>query len=115
MKFKDMPYERVNMDELEKEFKQLMEEFQAAKSGEEQFEVHKKYYALSKKVMTNMTVARIRHDIDTTDEFYKGEQDFIDNIEPMLNNIVVAYQKLMYESPYRSYLEEKSGRSLLRT
>ena len=46
-KFKDLPYQRVVYEEVEKEYRALMDEFKAAKSGEEQFEVHKKYYALS--------------------------------------------------------------------
>ena len=52
MKFKDMPYERVNFDEVEKELKGLMEEFDAAKSGEEQFAVHQKFYELNDKALT---------------------------------------------------------------
>ena len=42
MKFQDMPYERVNFEEVEKEFKEIMSAFDEAKNGEEQFEVHKK-------------------------------------------------------------------------
>ena len=59
MKFKDMPYERVDFDKVDEEFKQLMAEFDAAKSGEEQFEVHKKYYDLTDRVSTMMTIANI--------------------------------------------------------
>ncbi len=109
MKFMDMPYERVVYEEVEKEFLSLMEEFKAAKSGEEQFAVHEKYYALRDHIYTYATIAHIRHDIDTTDEFYKAEQDYYDEINPKLMNLEVAYQKLLYESPYRAYLEEKIG------
>ena len=66
MKFKDMPYERVDFDRVEKEMKALMEEFDAAKSGEEQFEVHRKYYKLTDQVETAMTIAHIRYDADTS-------------------------------------------------
>lgn len=109
MKFKDMPYERINMESAEKEFKQIMEEFKAAKSGEEQFAVHQKYYKLRNKLYTSATIAHIRHDIDTMDEFYSKEQDYIDEISPALDNLEIAYTKLVFESPYRTYLEEKIG------
>ena len=33
MKFKDMPYQRVDFDQVEKEMRKLMEEFDSAKSG----------------------------------------------------------------------------------
>ena len=46
MKFKDMPYQRVDFDQVEKDMHALMEEFDRAGSGEEQFRVHQKYYEL---------------------------------------------------------------------
>ncbi|MFW5667816.1 MAG: M3 family oligoendopeptidase [Acetivibrio ethanolgignens] len=109
MKFMDMLYERVDFEGVEKEFLALMEEFKGAKSGEEQFGVHEKFYGLCDRVMTNITIAQIRHDIDTTDEFYSKEQDYYDEIQPKIGNLMVSYQKLLYESPYRAYLEEKIG------
>lgn len=109
MKFKDMPYERVDIKATEEEMKQLMAEFDAAESGEAQFEVHKKYYSLGDRISTLMTIAYIRHDVDTTDAFYDAEQTYYDEIAPMISNLTTAYQKKMYESPYRAYLEEKIG------
>ena len=109
MKFQDMPYERVDFTEVEKEFGQLMEGLDEAKSGEEQFEVHKKYYALTDRVSTMMTIAQIRFDIDTTDEYYEAEHKYYDEQGPVFSNLVVAYQKKLFESPYRAYLEEKIG------
>ncbi len=110
MKFKDLPYERVVYEEAEKEYHKIMEEFKAAGSGEEQFQVHKKYYALRNRMDTMITIARIRFDIDTTDEFYGKEIEHYDTIEPKLANLAVAYKKMMYESPYRDYLEGKIGK-----
>ena len=109
MKFKDMPYERVDFEKVGEEMQQLIAEFGAAKSGEEQFEVHKKYYELTDRVSTMMTIANIRHDVDTTHSFYDAEQSYYDEQGPVFTNLVVAYQKKMYESPYRAYLEEKIG------
>lgn len=110
VKFQDMPYERVEYAQVEKEYRQIIADFQAALSGEEQFKVHERYYALNNKVGTMMTIAHIRHDIDTTDEFYNGEKEYYDEIQPKLANLTVEYQRGMYESPYRSYLEGKIGK-----
>lgn len=109
MKFKEMPYKRVEKDEVEKAFARIMEEFKAASSGEEQFEVHKKFYKLKGDVETNITLANIRHDVDTTDSFYDGEKNYYDEIGPVISNLEIAYQKLLYESPYREYLVSKIG------
>ena len=53
MKFQDMPYERIDFAKVQEEMGELIRELDAAKSGEEQFEVHKKYYALTDRVMTH--------------------------------------------------------------
>lgn len=109
MKFKDMPYERVDFDQVEKELKALSKEFDAAKSGEEQFAVHQKFYELNDRVSTLYTISHIRFDIDTKDEFYEKEHDYYDEKLPVYSNLVLAYQKKLYDSPYREYLESKIG------
>lgn len=110
MKFKDMPYERVDFKKVEERMKQIMADFDAAESGEEQFAVHERFYALTDEVSTMMTIAHIRHDVDTSDAFYDGEQAYYDEQGPVFSNLVVAYQKKMYESPYRDYLESRIGK-----
>ena len=110
MKFTEMPYERVDFEQIKKEFGELMQAFDAAGSGEEQFEIHKKYYELTGHAQTLFTIAEIRHDIDTTDEFYEGERKYYDEMLPAFQNMVVAYSTKLYNSPYRSYLEEKIGK-----
>ena len=109
MKFQDMPYERIDFAKVQEEMGELIRELDAAKSGEEQFEVHQKYYALTDRVMTLMTIANIRFDIDTSDKFYEEEHKYYDEQGPVFSNLVLAYQKKLYESPYRAYLEEKIG------
>lgn len=109
MKFQDMPYERVDFEQVEKDMQQLMEEFDAAASGEQQFAVHEKFYALTDKVSTLMTIAKIRFDVDTSNEFYEKEHEYYDEKEPIYSNLVLNYQKKLYDSPYRDYLEKKIG------
>ena len=109
MKFKDMPYSRVDFDEVERDLRALMEEFDKAASGEEQFAVHQKYYELTGRVNTLMTIAHIRYYVDTSDEFYKAEQEYYDEKEPVYRNLILEYERKLYNSPYRAYLEEKIG------
>ena len=109
MKFKDMPYERVDFDEVERQMRALMEEFDKAKDGEEQFAVHRKYYALTDQVSTRMTIAHIRYDVDTTDEFYNAEHEYYNEKSPVYHNLILEYEKKLYASPYRDKLVEKIG------
>ena len=110
MKFSEMPYKRINMEEVEKEYKSIIERTKNAKSGEEQFEIHREYYKFIEDVQTNMELAMIRHDIDTTDEFYEKESDFYDEAGPIISQYENEYGKVLYESPYREYLESKIGK-----
>ena len=109
MKFKDMPYERVDFEQVEQEMRALMEAFDSAKDGEEQFAVHQKYYALTDRVGTQMTIAHIRYDADTTDEFYSAEHDYYNEKSPIYHNLALEYEKKLYASPYRDKLAEKIG------
>ncbi|MBQ7359432.1 MAG: M3 family oligoendopeptidase [Lachnospiraceae bacterium] len=109
MKFTEMPYERVDMEKACARIKELTEQFKAATSGEEQFEIHKKYYELMNEVNTMSTIAYIRQNVDTTDEFYNKEKDFYDEQTPIFYNLVVEYERAMYESPFRDYLVSVIG------
>ena len=110
MKFSEMPYTRVDMQELEKAYQDLTDRAKNAKSGEELFAVHQEYYQVTGEANTNYTIASIRHDIDTTDEFYEKENDYYDEILPTWQNLDVAYLRVLYESPHREYMESKIGK-----
>ena len=71
MKFSEMPYKRIDMEEVEKEYKSIIERTKNAKSGKEQFEIHREYYKFTADVQTSMELAMIRHDIDTTVNFMR--------------------------------------------
>lgn len=109
MKFKDMPYVRVDFKKASDELKDIMKAFSEAKSAEEQFEVHKRYYKLLEHIRTHSTLAEIRHSIDTSDKFYEEEKAYYDNERPAFSNLEVQYQKLLFESPYRAELEKIIG------
>ena len=110
MKFSEMPYTRVDFARAEEVFKDLIARAKAAQSGEELFAVHQEKYKVMSGIATNMTLAQIRHDIDTTDEFYEAENDFYDEIGPVMANYETMYAKVLYESPHRAYMEEKIGK-----
>ena len=96
MKFKDMPYERTDFEGAKETLKKIMEDFSAAKSPEEQFEVHKRYYELMGHIRTQATLAEIRHSIDTSDAFYEAEKAYYDREMPAFSNLEVAYNNMLY-------------------
>ena len=109
MKFSQMPYERVDFDAVTARFHALTDRFAQADSGAEQFQIHKEYYTLCDHISTMATLAHIRHDMDVTDKFYEGEQAYYDEKMPLLTGLILSYQKQLYHSPHRPFLEEKLG------
>lgn len=109
MKFRDMPYERIDFAIAKQQLIEIMEKSKTAKNGEEQFEIHKSFYQLNDKIQTQVTLCSIRHTIDTTDTFYEEEQKYYDEQIPEYSNMCVEYQKILFYSPYRDVLEEKIG------
>ena len=114
VKFSDMPYERADLEAAGRELKALAKALCDVKSGEEQFEIHQKYYALKSRTETMVTLAQIRHDIDVTDEFYDQEQEYYDREIPVYENYVNQYKKTLYATPFRSFMEEKIGKVALK-
>lgn len=110
MKFRDMPYERVDYERAKREICALTGRVREAKTPEEAWAVHQDYYRVYKGIADAMTIANIRHDGDVTDEFYSGEQDYYDEIGPKLSNLFTGYQRTLFESPHRPFLEEKIGK-----
>ena len=110
MKFKDMPYQRLDFGAACEGVKALIEKAKHAESGAALWEVHQEYYTLMKDTMDAMTIASIRHDCNTADEFYNGEKDYYDEVGPELENLLNGYRMALYQSPHRSYMEEKIGK-----
>ena len=110
MKFAEMPYQRVDTDAVVAALKELTQKMKTAKSGEEQFRIHQKFYALRDEYNTMIQIATIRSDVDTTDTYYSGEKDYYNEVFPTINNQETEYRKVLYDSPYRAELEEKIGK-----
>ncbi len=109
MKFSELPYNRVDFEEIERIYEDLIVRAGEAGSGEELFAVHKERYKMQREVSTNFLIAHIRRDLDTTDEFYNKEMEYYDEKLPVLSGYDLRYEKILFESPYRKYLEEKLG------
>lgn len=105
MKFSEMPYTRVDMEKVKVQFEELITRASNASSREEAFEIHKEQYQLTNDIYTNIIVCNVRHDIDTTDAFYEKEKHYYDEITPLISELSSRYQKVLFASPYRSYLE----------
>lgn len=112
MKFKDMPYERVSYEEIEKRYNEITELIRNASSGEDM----EKALLLRRRLnedLTAMELCYVRHDMDLNDEFYAAEQDYYDITGPKIYALSSETDKLILNSPYRSQAEKTEGKFAL--
>ena len=112
MKFTEMPYVRPDIDVLKAQAQDILRRMENAQSAQEQIDAYLEFDRISKDVSTNMSLANVRHTIDTRDEFYDKENEFTDEAGPAIQEMVQQINLALLRSPYRAELEEKLGRLL---
>ncbi|WP_106767054.1 M3 family oligoendopeptidase [Paenibacillus faecalis] len=112
MRFSDYPYKRPDLKEIEQRFNQLLKSFNEADTFEEQDQAMKAINELRQHMDTQATLVSIRHSIDTTDPFYKEEQEFFDEVGPIYQGYITDYYRALIKSKFRHELEEKWGKQL---
>lgn len=109
IKFKDMPYERPDLEEAKNQMVSLTERMKSAEDYDTAREVFLEEDKLEKHLRTFQVLANIRHDINTKDEYYDGETKFWDAALPQLQEYLQNYTKALLESPFRSEFTEEFG------
>ena len=110
MKFKQMAYERPDLEAVKEQLKELTQRLQNAEDYESAKKVFLEKEAADRRVGTQMTLAEIRHTIDTRDDFYDKEVKFWDESAPVLEQYDKEWDKVMLESPFRPEFEAEYGK-----
>lgn len=108
MKFEDYRYERPDVDNLKQSFNNLLKGL-SADTLEEQRASFVAINKLRNEFDTMQTLVSVRHSIDTTDEFYKAEQDYMDEIGPVVQEYITDYYKALVNSNFRAEFEKEWG------
>ncbi|MED1469737.1 M3 family oligoendopeptidase [Bacillus salipaludis] len=112
MSFESYTYQRPNLDEMKKNFQLAIDRFKSALSIEEQSAAMDDVNKLRNDLGTMFNLCYIRHSVDTNDEFYKEEQDYMDEIQPEIEGLVNQYYQALVDSKFRTELERKWGKQL---
>lgn len=112
MSFKNYEYTRPNAEELQEKFTVALEQFENVKTIEEQKQVIGVINEIRNDFGTMGNICYIHHSVDTTDPFYKEEQDFFDEYSPIVQGYVTKYYKALMNSPFRDELEAYYGKQL---
>lgn len=114
MTFQTYRYERPNLQELEGQFKALLASFNQAQDADEQNGIISTINQLRHHFYTKETLVSIRHSVDTRDEFYKAEQEYFDEINPIVQEYITDYYRAITGSKFRKEIEEHWGAQLFR-
>ncbi len=110
MTFSEIPYERVDLEALKARVAGLTVQLRNAQDFES---AEGAYLAMDRlegdTIRTMRTVAQIRRDVDTRDEFYDGEIRFYDRELPKVQHLKKLWTEALLDSIFRPQLEEKYG------
>lgn len=109
MKFSEMPYSRPDTEALAAATTQTLEAMKAAPNAAGQIAAYDAYEKKMQTAGTMQQIAYIRHTINTKDEFYNAENDYMDEIGPKLQELTHRVNTALLESPYRAELEKHYG------
>ena len=112
MNFNDYKYEHLDLEKIKGQFSELIDSFERAENVEGQIEAFDKIIKLRNHIETMQTLVSIRHSIDTNDEFYDKENEYMDEISPILFGFTNDFYKALVNSKFKEELIKKYGKLL---
>ena len=112
MKFNEYEYEHLDLEKIKAEFSRLIESFKKAKNMKGQVAAFDEIIKLRNHIETMQTIVSIRHSVDTNDEFYDKENEYMDEISPILFGFTNDFYKTLVNSKFKDELVEKYGKFL---
>lgn len=107
MKVSELKYERVEFESIENGLKQIIADIKNAKSVDEILNARESLLSILEEYVTSISLAYMRHTINTVDEFYNNEKDYYDEIGPQFENYLQQCTVAILDSPFRDELEKE--------
>lgn len=106
IKLSQMPYVRPDKDSVIAKLNELIEKYKNSNTAEEELAILREYCAYMEDISTNFTLGEIRYSLNTKDEFYEKEVEYLEEIGPIVGFVDSEFKKLIVESKNRSELEK---------
>ena len=110
MTFSQIPYRRADLALWKQQMEDIITRFKAAQTFEEADARYREGATFDEDYATMISLARIRNNMDTRDEFYDEEVSFYNRELPKMQPVQKAWTQATLESPFRPQLEEKYGK-----
>ena len=112
MKFSEMPYVRPDLAAFQAKAEDIAQRIAGAVSADAVVEAYGEFDKIQGEVNTALSLAYVRHTIDTRDAFYDRENDYADEIAPAVQEAEQKVTKALLASPFRAELAERFGELL---
>ncbi|NJP41264.1 M3 family oligoendopeptidase [Oscillospiraceae bacterium HV4-5-C5C] len=110
--FSTYQYQRPDMTALNRDMAALLAQFAQAGSAPQQIDLLHRINRLNNQFDTAATLCQIRHSINTRDSFYRQEQAFFDENQPIFDSQRQVLYQALCDSPFRPQLEKAFGPQL---
>lgn len=114
MDFRQMPYERPDMEAMKACYEDTIAKLNGAASYEEARQAFFTLQEREKDQGTMMSLCSVRNTIDTTDPYYEAEMKWLREQSAALIPLRKRYQQAMASSPFRADFEGEFGSQMLR-
>jgi len=109
MKFSEMPYKRVEIEEFKEQAETIIQAFKSAETIEEAARVFYDMEKFGESAGTMVSLAYTRNSINIEDEFYDGEKNYYDEVSPYMSEYSDRFNRELVASKHRAGLEQKFG------
>ena len=108
-KFSEFEYRRPDMGALKKELNGLSAAVKNASSFSDVEKAIFAFSALQSELQTEISLAHIRHTINTADKFYEKEQEFFDRAIPAATPYLIKWYKAILGTKFRTDIDSRFG------
>ena len=114
MKYNELHYERINIEEKKQSFNELVTRFSNANTVEGQVGVILDANEEAREYQTYASMASLNFSRNINDEEAKKEKDYYDSIGPDMTEIGDKFDKVVNESIFKAELSQKWGDKFLK-
>jgi len=109
LKFSEMAYKRIDLDDFKIKAEKIIESFKSAENIGQAAEAFYDIQNLEEEATTMLSLAYTRNSINIEDEFYNGEKDYYDEVSPYMSEYKDRFNREFISSEYREELEKRFG------
>ena len=106
MKYKDLHYERTDIDKAKSFMNDVIIKFKNARNGKEQIELIREVDNFSRDYITYQAMANLNYSRNIHDVNFKSEKDFYDSISSDIKEVYNNFNNVLHKSKFKNDISE---------